>query len=239
LAGLLELPDADIPDFAADVYAMNAFFRPEPTEDAVTKAETAALRVRSYLELQLAQAKDNAPHSFLAQYTSMAEGELTRAELLVQIVQMIIGGTESVRTALTAQTVQLLSHPEQWRSVCADPSLIASVVRVSVQDIEIGDWILPAGQLVLLSAVSALRDESVFERPDLFDISRPNLKLARLAFGGGAHRCVADALGRAELEIGLAVLVERLPRLRLENMPAFEGHMFVRNTGTCWVTWDN
>lgn len=253
LAGLLELPDADIPDFAADVYAMNAFFRPEPTEDAVTKAETAALRVRSYLELQLAQAKDNAPHSFLAQYTSMAEGELTIAELLVQIIQMIIGGTESVRTALTAQTVHLLSHPEQWRSVCADPSLIASVVseglrfepgiagvvRVSVQDIEIGDWILPAGQLVLLSAVSALRDESVFERPDVFDISRPNLELARLAFGGGAHRCVADALGRAELEIGLAVLVERLPRLRLQNMPAFQGHMFVRNTGACWVTWDN
>jgi cytochrome P450 len=114
---------------------------------------------------------------------------------------------------------------------------IAGVVRVSVQDIELDGWILPAGQLVVLSAMSALRDESVFDRPNVFDMSRPNLKLARLAFGGGAHACVAEAMGRAELEEGLSALTQRHPSLQLENLPAFQGHVFVRKTGECWVRW--
>lgn len=253
LSSLLGIPDADLPEFEQDVYLMNAFFRPQPTEEAVATAEAASLRVRSYLDTLLGAAAAGWSEGFVARYLRLAEEvELTRLELLVQIVQMIIGGTESVRTALVAQTVQLLSHSEQWAAVCAVPGLvadavseglrfepgIAGVVRVSVEDIEIDDWILPAGQLVLLSAISALRDEDVFEQADMFNILRPNLKLSQLAFGGGAHKCVADAMGRIELEEGLSVLVERLPRLRLEMMPSFQGHMFVRNTGSCWVSWD-
>lgn len=253
LAGLLEVPDADIPAFTRDVYAMNAFFRPNPSEDAVVDAETAALRVRNYLDALLAKAEADQSQGFLAQYLRFAEDdELSRSEVLVQIIQLIIGGTESVRTALIAQTFQLLSHPDQWRSVCADPTLVANavaegmrlepgiagVVRVSVQDIELDGWTLPAGQLVVLSAISALRDDRVFDRPDVFDMLRPNLRLARLAFGGGAHQCVAEAMGRAELEEGLLILAERLPGLELENAPAFQGHMFVRKAGECWVRWE-
>ncbi|MDK1374746.1 MULTISPECIES: cytochrome P450 [unclassified Sinorhizobium] len=253
LARLFEIPEADIPPFAQDVHAMNAFFRPDPTEDAVANAETAALRVRNYLDGLLTEAEAGRSHGFLAQYLRFAEeNELARVEVLVQIIQLIIGGTESVRTALIAQAAQLLSHPEQWRAVCADPTLvtnavaegmrfepgIAGVIRVSLQDIEIDGWTLPAGQPVLLSFISALRDERVFDQPNVFDISRSNLNLARLAFGGGAHKCVADAMGRAELEEGLSVLVERLPKLQLENLPAFHGHLFVRKTGECWVRWE-
>lgn len=253
LASLLEIPDADIPAFTQDVYAMNAFFRPDPSEEAVADAEAAGLRVRTYLDGLLTEAETDRPLGFLAQYLRFAEhDELDRSEVLVQIIQLIIGGTESVRTALIAQTVHLLSHPEQWHAVCADPNLvtnavaeglrfepgIAGVVRVSVEDIEIDGWTLPAGQLVLLSSMSALRDERVFDRSSTFDISRSNLKLARLAFGGGAHKCVADAFGRAELEEGLAALVQRLPGLQLENLPAFRGHVFVRTAAECWVSWE-
>lgn len=253
LASLLEVPATDIADFAHNIYAMNAFFRPDPTEEAVADAETAAQWVQNYLDGLLTQAERDRSRGFLAQYLEFTEeGELTRSEVLVQIIQLIIGGTESVRTALVAQTVQMLSNPEQWRAVCSDPTLvpnavaegmrfepgIAGVVRVSVQDIELDGWTLPAGQLVLLSFVSALRDERIFDRPDIFDLSRPNLKLARLAFGGGAHKCVAEAMGLAELEEGLSVLAERLPGLELETRPRFQGHMFVRKTSACWVRWD-
>ncbi len=252
LAGLLGIPDPDVPSFMQDVHAMNEFFRPNPTADAVANAEMAALRLRNSLNNLLTRAEADQPGSFLSQYLKLSEAdELTRLEVLMQVVQLIIGGTESVRTALIAQTVHLLSEPEQLKAVCADFTLvpnaiaeglrfdpgIAGVVRVSVQDIEIDGWILPAGRLVLLSSISALRDERVFDRPHAFDIARSNLKLARLAFGGGAHKCVADVLGRAELEEGLSVLVERLPGLRLEGMPDFHGHVFVRKTSECWVSW--
>jgi cytochrome P450 len=252
LANLLEIPKADVSSFIRDVHDMNEFFRPAPTEEAVRYAEHAALRLRTYLDGHKENPKACRPGSFLSRYLTLAQEDgLMRLEVLVQIVQLIIGGTESVRTSLVAQTVHLVSEPDQWSAVCSDPTLvpnavaealryepgIAGVVRISLDDIDIDGWTLPAGQLVLLSTLSALRDERVFDRPDVFDISRPNLQLAQLAFGGGAHRCVADALGRAELEEGLTALVERLPQLRLDSAPAFQGHHFVRKTTGCQVRW--
>lgn len=252
VANLLELPEQDIPQFFDDVYAMNAFFRPNPSQAAVDRAEVAGLQLRAYLDEHLTAASVGHSGGFLSRYQQNANQDgLTRIETLIQIVQLIIGGTESVRTALVAQTVQMLSQPEAWKAVCADKTLVASavseslrlepgiagVVRISAQDIELDGRTLPAGQLVILSFLSALRDERAFIQPHVFDLSRPNLQLVRLAFGGGAHKCVADAMGRAELEEGLAALVDCLPDLQLETRPAFQGHMFVRDTSDCWVTW--
>lgn len=251
LASLLQLPEQDLSRFFDDIYKMNAFFRPNPSEGAVAEAEAAGFRLRAYLDQRLTAASIGHSDSFLSRYMRNAEQDgLTRIETLIQLIQLIIGGTESVRTALVAQAVQLLSHPAAWKAVCADKTLVASavseslrlepgiagVVRVSVQDIELDGWTLPAGQLVILSFLSALRDERTFNQPHVFDLARPNLHLARLAFGGGAHKCVAEAMGRAELEEGLAALVECLPDLQLDSRPAFQGHMFVRDTSECWVT---
>jgi hypothetical protein len=252
LASLFELPEDDLATFSNDVYAMNAFFRPNPSQQTVGSAEAAGLRLRAYLEDRLTIARTGHSDGFLSRYQRYAEQDgLTPIQTLIQLVQLIIGGTESVRTALVAQTAQLLSQPDAWKTVCSDRSLVASavseclrlepgiagVVRVSVEDIELDGFTLPAGQLVVLSFVSALRDERAFSKPDVFDLSRPNLQRVTLAFGAGAHKCVADAMGRAELEEGLAALLYCLPDLHLENRPSFQGQMFVRDTSKCWVTW--
>lgn len=251
LANLLELPQQDVSQFCHDVYALNGFFRPNPTEECVEDAEAAGRRLRHYLDLHLVNAEVE-PEGFLDALVRHAEQEsLTRGEILMQIIQLIIGGTESVRTSIVAQTVRLLSEPKVWSAICEDQTLvkravsealrlepgIAGVVRVSVQDIELDGWTLPAGQLVILSFLSALRDEQVFDQPHLFDLSRSNLQAAALAFGGGAHKCVADAMGRIELEEGLSALAACVPSLQLEHLPTIHGHMFVRDTSECWVSW--
>jgi cytochrome P450 family 103 len=251
LGALLGVPASDMTQFMADILAMNEFFRPAPSEAAVLEAEAAAARLRGYLE-ELAGASAKQPESFLGQYLGSAEEEgLERLEVLIQIVQLIVGGTESMRTAMVAQTMHLLADRQQWKAICEDPALvpnavaeglriepgIAGVVRLSVEDIEIDRMVLPAGQLVILSFLSALRDEQVFERPDTFDISRPNLHQARLAFGGGAHKCVAEAFARVELEEGLSALARCFPTLRLDGITAFHGHTFVRKTTQCQVKW--
>ena len=252
LAGMFGIPDRDVPQFMHDIYEMNEFFRPHATAESVSKAEAAAARLQRYLGVLLTRTTAGQAEGFLSHYLKLAEeDDLSSAEVLIQIIQLIIGGTESVRTAIVAQAAGLLSSPDQWRAVCDDPALvpdavaealrfepgIAGVVRVSVEDIDVDGWTLPAGQLVILSSISALRDERVFEHADSFDIFRPNLALSRLTFGGGAHRCVADALGRAELEESLAALTERLPNLSLDSAPKFYGHLFVRKSTECWITW--
>lgn len=253
LAGMLGVPDRAIPTFMRDIDEMNEFFRPYATPEAMVSAELAAKRLQDYLETLMTRTWADPADDVLSHYLTLvdAEQQLSRMEVLIQIVQLIIGGTESVRTALVAQTANLLSNRGQWEAVCDDPALmpaavseslrfepgIAGVVRLSTEAIDIDGWTLPAGQLVILSSMSALRDERVFKRADSFNIFRADLAAAHLAFGGGAHRCVADALARAELEEGLSVLAERLSNLTLETQPVFLGHIFVRRTTECWVTW--
>lgn len=253
LAGLLGIPDWDVSAFMRDVEEMNAFFRPEVTPDIVSSAETAAGRVRRYIEELAGRDHDERDNDFLPAYLDVAENEQrhSRIEALMQIVQLIIGGTESIRIAIVAQTVNLLAHPWLWNSVCADAKLvpaavseslrfepgIAGLVRISTDDIVIGKRVLPAGELVVLSSMSALRDERKFERPDVFDIFREDGGLSNLAFGAGAHRCIADALGRAALEEALSALTERLPYVRLVKAPVFRGHVFVRDSSECRIAW--
>ncbi|MDP3410360.1 cytochrome P450 [Bosea sp. (in: a-proteobacteria)] len=253
LAGLLGVPAGEIAPFLRDIDAMNAFFRPDATAATVASAEKAAARVRSAIMLLLDCDGDDQAGGFLQHYARLAETELrhARVETLMQIVQLIIGGTESVRTAIVAQTANLLANPLQWQAVCKDPERvpaavaeamrfepgIAGLVRVSAEDIDIEGRRLPAGQLVVLSLLSALRDERIFDRPNVFDIFRLNPGPSHLGFGGGPHRCVADALGRAALQEALSVLTERLPHLRLDQPPVFSGHVFVRGNTECRVTW--
>ncbi|MBX4976159.1 cytochrome P450 [Rhizobium lentis] len=253
LAGMLGVPDRDVPVFMRDVDQMNEFFRPNATAAAMAEAELAAQRVQDYLTTVLARKRAGQATDFLSHYLAVADADqrISGVEVIIQLVQLIIGGTESVRAALVAQTANLLSNRAQWEAVCEDPALaspavseslrfepgIAGVVRISTDDIDVDGWTLPAGQMVILSSMSALRDERVFERPDSFDIFRSDLVPSHLAFGGGAHKCVAEALGRAELEEGLNILAKRLPNLTMKTQPIFMGHVFVRRATECWVTW--
>lgn len=253
LAGLLGVPAGEIAPFLRDIDAMNAFFRPDATAATASSAEKAAARVRSSIELLIDCEGDDQAGGFLQRYVRLAETEPrhSHVEALMQIVQLIIGGTESMRTAIVAQTANLLANPLQWRAVCENPQLvpaavaesmrfepgIAGLVRLSAEDIAIDGSSLPAGELVVLSLLSALRDERIFDRPDEFDIFRLDVGPSHLGFGGGAHKCVADVLGRAALQESLSVLAERLPHLRLETAPMFSGHVFVRGSTECRVSW--
>jgi cytochrome P450 len=70
-----------------------------------------------------------------------------------------------------------------------------------------------AGEAVLPAINSANRDESAFADPAGLDLGRrPN---PHVAFGYGIHHCVGAQLGRIELQVALAALLERMPALQL------------------------
>ena len=60
---------------------------------------------------------------------------------------------------------------------------------------------------------SANRDETVFDRPDEFDITRSSPK--HLTFGGAVHHCLGAPLARMEAELAVRTIVTRFPDLRL------------------------
>jgi cytochrome P450 len=63
--------------------------------------------------------------------------------------------------------------------------------------------------------MSAMRDAAAYQDPDVFNIHRTDLPRSHPIFGAGVHRCIGEALARAELEEGLLALAERLPHMQL------------------------
>jgi cytochrome P450 family 103 len=253
ISDVLGLPRDDIPSFTKLVYQVSRFISFSFTPDEIPDIEAAARQLRDYVERTLAQRRRAPCDDFLSRFLAAAEAaaEMSPIEIIFQIVQLIVGGTDTTRVAIVMQVALLLQHHEQWMAVCRDPGLIpaavqesmrfepsvASISRTAAEDIEVGGAIIHAGKFVTLSSMSGMRDERAYDDPDVFNIRRVHQPRVHPIFGGGPHRCIGEALARAELEESLAVLTARIPQLRLDRAPAIKGHSGIRRVDTMRVSW--
>jgi cytochrome P450 len=91
--------------------------------------------------------------------------------------------------------------------------------RHALEDITIGDTVIPKGSLVQVAVASANRDPERFESPDTFDVRRPGLQSAHLGFGSGPRYCLGAPLARMEMRIALSTLFQRFPNVDLAVAP--------------------
>jgi cytochrome P450 len=142
---------------------------------------------------------------------------------------LLIAGQETAVYVIANGLRALLSHPDQWRALCADPGLAAAAVeevvrfdgpveiappRYALEPVQLGGGTIPASERVGLALLGANRDPAAFERPDEFDIARGDLN-RHLGFGQGIHYCLGAGLGRLEGRVMFQRLAQRLPGLRL------------------------
>ncbi|KAK1807400.1 hypothetical protein LTR12_018252 [Friedmanniomyces endolithicus] len=126
--------------------------------------------------------------------------------------------------------VTLLEHPSQLEDLNRDPSLSKPFVeelcryhtasalatrRIAKEDITLRGQLIKAGEGFIASNQSSNRDEEVFPDPDKFDLHRKRGSEEALGYGWGEHRCIAEWLARAELEIVFSTLFKKLPNLKL------------------------
>ena len=156
-------------------------------------------------------------------------------ELHWMLLLLLLGGNETSTALITNLLWRLLEVPERWEAVKADPSLIEVAVeeslrfdspvlglfRTPTRDLTLHGVTLPAKQKVMLLFASANRDPEVWEDPDSFRLDRDPETIRRhlMTFGFGAHYCPGAALARLEAQVTLALLVERMPNLRLAGAP--------------------
>lgn len=164
----------------------------------------------------------------------------------------IVAAHETTANASANALKLLLQHPDAWRDLCEDPSLIPNAVeeclrhngsvaawrRLATCDTTIAGMPIPAGAKLLIVSSSANHDERQFADADLFDIRRDNAS-DQLTFGYGSHQCMGKNLARMEMQIFLEELTRRLPHLRL----AAQQFTYVPNTSFrgpehLWVEWD-
>lgn len=145
----------------------------------------------------------------------------------------------------------LLSHPEQFSAVAADPGLVApaieeglrletpltTVQRYAAAPTEIDGVAVPEGAVIDVCIGSANRDENRWERSEEFDIFRK--RVPHISFAAGEHTCLGLHLARMETRVALECLLTRLTNIRLvtDENPHIAGHPF-RSPTAIPVTFD-
>ncbi|WP_395672164.1 cytochrome P450 [Inquilinus sp.] len=253
ISDLLGLPQRDIPAFTRHVYDVTRFVTLSVQPEEISVAEDAMRHLLGYVEALLDERRRQPRGDFLSAFLAAADdaGELSPLEMLFQIIILIIAGTDTTRVAAVMQVCLLLQHREQWTEVCLDPALIPAAVaealryepsaasfgRVTIEDIDLQGFMIPAGTLCTLSTMSAMRDERVYANPDVFDIHRVVPTRLHPVFGAGAHRCIGEALARIELEESLGALTAAIPQLRLETAPVIRGYTGIRRVDRMDLSW--
>jgi cytochrome P450 len=149
------------------------------------------------------------------------------------MVQLCIGllfaGHETTVNRIGLGTLLLLTRPDQWQALVADPAgrvdaTVEEIMRLGAPgdlgllryahtDVDVTGVTIHRGDAVILSVNSANRDPSVYTDAETFNPDRP--ERAHLGFGHGAHFCIGASLARTELRVVFATLARRLPDLRL------------------------
>lgn len=231
IADILGIPRSDLPVFMqwiADTAASLGFIDLEKRG----QIEASLVAFNTYVQDLLDNRRAAPTGDFLSDYveTTARDGELNEAEIRTQILGLILAGSDTTRGSLCMTLAHLLGQPDQWRAFCADPDglkkgvvseglryepIVSGVPRVALQELDIDGYLVPAGTPVVLSLLSALRDPEVYAEPDRFDITRSDHPRWHPIFGGGAHRCVGEALAKAEMEETLAAIARLAPNTTL------------------------
>ena len=208
----------------------NPLVTPDPASPDVTKQ--AVMAMLGFFTGLLADKRKEPADDLLSDLIAVQEegDRLTEDELMSLAFLILFAGYENTVQLIGNAVSTLLRHPEQLAALRTDPSRLPAAVeefarhegpallairRFPVEDVTIGEVVVPAGETVLLSLSAANRDPSRFPDPDRLDIGRDTS--GHLALGHGIHYCLGAPLARMETEIALAALLERLPDLALEE----------------------
>jgi cytochrome P450 len=161
----------------------------------------------------------------MAMYEAADRGEVTlqEAELLVGILLSAAADTTVITLANTLRAFS--QFPAEFQRVRSDPSLTRAAFeeslrwdspsrmagRITMRDVQVEDYVIPAGTRCGLMFAAANRDPRRWPDPDRFDVTRPNT--GHLGFGFGVHACVGRVLALLEAEALLGAVAESVTRI--------------------------
>jgi cholest-4-en-3-one 26-monooxygenase len=209
----------------------------EDPEYQVSEEHVTEAQVEMFMYAQaLAEARRAEPQEDIVTTLLNAEVDgdtLSEMDFNLFFMLLSVAGNETTRNAIAHGMNAFLEHPDQWDLLVADPEArIAGAVeeilrwaspvmffrRNARKDVTLSGQTIKAGEKISLWYISANRDESVFDDPFRFDITRdPN---PHIAFGGGGpHFCLGAQLARLEIRLLFEELAARVPRLEALGEP--------------------
>ena len=205
---------------------------PNATHDGVM----ASFAMHEYM-LELARRKRRAPDdlivSRLVETTVEDEdGTLQRMsddDIASFAVVLAAAGSETVTKLIGNGVVAVDQNPDQWQLIIEDAKRIPGAVeemlrlqppsqyqgRFATRDVTLHGVTIPAGSPTLLITGAATRDPRVYDRPDVFDITRNSS--TTLVFGYGVHSCIGSWLARLEGRAAFEQIRARWPSFTVER----------------------
>ena len=158
------------------------------------------------------------------------QGRTLTDEEISSVLWNLVGGGLDTTTSLTSLALHHLDgRPAERRQLIERPELMVTateeflryysvnetLTRTVTRDVELGGQQLKAGDVVLISWLSANHDESEFRCPEQVVLDRtPN---RHLAFGVGPHRCIGMHVARTLFQVLLAGVLRRMPDYRVDR----------------------
>jgi cytochrome P450 len=231
---LLGIPPTDKPDVRLWTDAFGS------SRSDIGKMVTGYQNMTDYFEDLIARKRKHQdagrkPESDLLTALILARDEedaLNDNELLGMCAQIVLAGFETTANLLSNGLLALTRRPDQQAELKANPELLKNVgdemvryeapvkhpwFRFAVQDISIGDVVIPTGSVVAINLAAANRCPAQFKDPDQFDVHRD--ASSHLAFSRGPHFCFGAPLGKVEAEIVFKALLKYCDDITLAGEP--------------------
>ncbi|MGQ0717674.1 MAG: cytochrome P450 [Pseudonocardiales bacterium] len=224
IARLLGVPDEDSPFFMEKTRVTISQGNP--------KRSYAAFQEMSEYLGALAIRKQKDPQGDLMSRLAvnhLAKGDITLDEFVGIVRLVLVAGHETTTNQIALSVLSILLDDDLRATVLLDDGALIpryveesmrywsiskdAMVRLVIEDLELGGVVMKKGDAVVISIPAANHDESMFPDPDRIDIHRDTG--SHLQWGIGPHYCQGAPLARLEMELSLRTLFQRFPDLRL------------------------
>lgn len=167
---------------------------------------------------------------------------------------LIAGGLETTRNTLAWAMYEFIRHPEQYRRLQDDLALVPNAAeevlryrntvvylrRTATRDVEFAGERIRSGDKLVCILGAPNRDDTFFERPDEFDITRPvdHARRNYRTFGFGPHFCLGMVQARLNLTVMLEEIARRVRNPRLLAEPRHARSVFMDGFKELQVAFD-
>lgn len=179
-----------------------------------------------------------------------ADGRLNEMEIAAAGIILLQAGHETTANLIGAATLALLRQPDELARLRARPGLIEAAAeefvrfdtpvqitpKVAAEDLTYHDCVIRAGDAVATFRGAVNRDPAQYRDPDRLDLSRADGR--HHSFGVGPYHCLGASLARAEIQIAMGSLVERLTDLSLDmDRPRWKPNLYLHGLEALNVAW--
>lgn len=237
LCRIIGFPAEDVEDIESWVHLLEAGYGMDPSllpalNDGVEKLQA---YVRKHVDARI-QPGDH-PDDLVQQLVNLAqEGEkMSGVELENLLMLMLSGGYDSTKQTINMCVYMMAKYPDEAKKLAEDPSrakrfmeetlrymgTTGATHRVARRDFTYRDVLFPEGAFITLPHIGVGRDPEFNEDPETFNPDRK--KIAYTQFGQGAHMCLGMFLAKAEIEVAVKAIVERMENIKVAGDFEFEG----------------